>query len=649
MRSFIHEGRSLHSEKYRPDIDGIRAIAVLAVVISHAFPDVLPGGFVGVDIFFVISGYLISQILMKNLDQGNFSLLTFYQRRIRRIFPALLVVLAFTMLFGWFCLFRPEFGSLGRHTVASALFSENFLLWSEAGYFDTESRLKPTLHLWSLAIEEQFYIVWPLLLYAVWRSRISFPAVIAVLAMTSLAINLRDIHVNPTAAYYSPLGRSWELMIGSGLAYLDRQGLSLSARQRDLSSSAGVLLIILALVLVRPESGFPGLWALLPTVGTALLLAAGDQAWFNRRVLSLSPMIWCGLISYPLYLWHWPFLSFGSIIFGGLSPMKSAICVVAAFIAAFLTYRLIERPIRRAAPKPLVPAFLASSMVVLLATGALAATQLVLPRLKSFDVPAGNEWDFLEAVRSRLDDKTANFYPLHPERAEQVLFIGDSHLMQYAKHIDHVIGENSALPGAVFAVLPGCVPIEGWSRKERDMCWPMKEKAYAMAQESRFRTIVIGGAWDIYFSEDGQYYDDNGRWVSLTSDEGHRLALEHLQARITQLVEAGKDVVLVLDNPFSQSFNPTGPKLRLSLSTTGFEANGATTIAPQLHILHQKLAQWAKRSGARSIDPTKAVCEGDVCLVTTKTGQPLYRNRDHFNPDWAMTQATFIDAALDME
>lgn len=181
---------SLHKDKYRPDIDGIRAIAVTSVVLSHAFPSIFPEGFIGVDVFFVLSGYLITGIILRKISEQTFSIAGFYDRRIRRIFPALAVVLLACLLLGWLLLFRPEFLALGRHITASTLFYENILLWSEARYFDTSSLLKPTLHFWSLAIEEQFYIVWPLLLFAVCRSGQKPLAWMLAAFATSLALNI---------------------------------------------------------------------------------------------------------------------------------------------------------------------------------------------------------------------------------------------------------------------------------------------------------------------------------------------------------------------------------------------------------------------------------------------------------------------------
>ena len=205
---------------YRPDIDGLRAIAVLAVIGFHAFPAWIRGGFVGVDVFFVISGYLISTILLAGMERGSFRFSQFYIRRIRRIFPALIVVLLACMVAGWLVLFSFEYKALGKHVAGSAAFVSNFVLWNEAGYFDKAAETKPLLHIWSLGIEEQFYIVWPLLLYLTWRFRTATLALLLLLLLGSFVLNVHAVGIDPAADFFSPLTRFWELMAGAVLAYL---------------------------------------------------------------------------------------------------------------------------------------------------------------------------------------------------------------------------------------------------------------------------------------------------------------------------------------------------------------------------------------------------------------------------------------------
>ena len=212
--------KKLSHPRYRPDIDGLRAIAVLAVVGFHAFPHWVQGGFIGVDIFFVISGYLISTIIFENLDSGTFSFTEFYARRMKRIFPALILVLIACFIFGWFALLADEYKQFGKHMAAGAGFVSNLVFWQEAGYFDNAAGTKPLLHLWSLGIEEQFYIVWPLLLWFAWKRKVHLAALVVVLAITSLALNLHGIHQDKIATFYAPQTRVWELLSGSIVAWV---------------------------------------------------------------------------------------------------------------------------------------------------------------------------------------------------------------------------------------------------------------------------------------------------------------------------------------------------------------------------------------------------------------------------------------------
>ena len=356
---------------YRPYIDGLRAIAVLSVVSFHAFPTWFRGGFIGVDVFFVISGFLISTILFEGLEKGTFSFSDFYARRIRRIFPALLLVLICCFAFGWFTLLPDEYKLLGKHMAGGASFISNFLFWNEAGYFDRVAETKPLLHLWSLGIEEQFYIIWPLLLWGAYKLRLNLLTITVAIAIISFASNLQQVKIDLVAAFYSPQTRFWELLCGSILAWLilhqkntftslvnqfsywlnklifrapeQHPGTTLS----NALSFAGFLLIIFGVSYITKGALFPGVWALIPVFGAILILAAGTNAWFNRVVLSNKLLVWFGLISYPLYLWHWVLLSFGHILEGGeLSRKIRLILVAVSILLAWLTYRFVEKPIR---------------------------------------------------------------------------------------------------------------------------------------------------------------------------------------------------------------------------------------------------------------------------------------------------------------
>jgi peptidoglycan/LPS O-acetylase OafA/YrhL len=355
--------------EYRPDIDGLRTVAIVAVVLFHAFPAWVSGGFVGVDVFFVISGYLITGLILKGLlweasGEGRFSFRRFYANRVFRIFPALIVVLLACLVFGWFFLLADEYKQLGKQVVGGAAFVENILLWNEAGYFDTQAELKPLLHLWSLGIEEQFYLAWPLLLVGPVRRRLDPVLLILGVAAMSFIANVMVVKGDASAAFYSPMTRMWELMSGGLLAYYNLSKLDAARNwrngftsrvpmrnpvriDRDVKSFAGVLLILAGVLVLDKTAAFPGWWALLPTLGACLLISAGPDAWINRRVLASRPFVFVGLVSYPLYLWHWPLLAFARILQGGTpSPTVRAGAVAAAFILSCLTYWLVEKTLR---------------------------------------------------------------------------------------------------------------------------------------------------------------------------------------------------------------------------------------------------------------------------------------------------------------
>lgn len=333
--------------KYRADIDGLRAIAILSVVGFHAFPQWIKGGFVGVDIFFVISGFLISSIIFGNLEGNSFNYVDFYSRRIKRIFPALILVLTTSYAFGWFLFLPDEFKQLGKHIAAGAGFISNFILWHEVGYFDNSSDTKPLLHLWSLGIEEQFYILWPLLLGLVWKFKLNFLKITLLIAVASFSVNIFTANANPVADFYSPLSRFWELMTGGVLAYLTLHKPQHLPKSSNKQSIIGLILICIALLSINSERAFPGWWATLPTLGAFLVISAQPTAWVNRYLLSNRVLVSIGLISYPLYLWHWAILAFLRINDSGLPSVEDRIAaVLVSFILAWLTYWLIEKPVR---------------------------------------------------------------------------------------------------------------------------------------------------------------------------------------------------------------------------------------------------------------------------------------------------------------
>ncbi len=359
---------------YRPDIDGLRAIAIISVLGYHAFPLVARGGFIGVDIFFVISGFLITSIVTDSQARGGWSYVRFYALRIRRLFPALLVLLIVCLAWGTFLLSPEAVYELRREAVASGLFASNFFFMMHSGYFDGLASSKPLLHLWSLGIEEQFYLVWPLLLAIALRLRLKAITCLGVIA-ASFIYCLVLLQLDSREAFYSPLSRAWEFAIGALLVEGDERVLaSLPKRLRSsqnrlgylsIFSLIGTFLLVGGVVLIDDAFPFPGWLTLIPVSGTMLVIAAGPEAVINRSVLSSRWLVYLGLISYPLYLWHWPILFLARTLRGAdLSPASLAGCLLLAGILAAITYEFIERPLRQRLRLYLSAAFLLAAMML---------------------------------------------------------------------------------------------------------------------------------------------------------------------------------------------------------------------------------------------------------------------------------------------
>jgi peptidoglycan/LPS O-acetylase OafA/YrhL len=338
---------------YRPDIDGLRAIAVLSVIICHAFPSILPGGFIGVDIFFVISGYLITRIILANLSMNTFNFIEFYYRRVRRIFPPLFLVLLVSLIFGWILFTAEEYKELGLEVSYGAAFLSNFLYLSQVGYFDAAAELKPMLHLWSLAVEEQFYLLWPLILFFSHRFGVrSFFVVLCILFGSLILCFTQD---SLPSSFYLPQARFWEIMVGALIAtpffshYSEKLSISnIGSKANNFIAALGLILISIALLTIDKNTRFPGYYSFLPVVGASLIIISGPSSVIGRYILGNRFFTSIGLVSYSLYLWHWPLLSFPRILEGQqLSTEIRLLILGLSFVLAFTTYHFIEFPVRK--------------------------------------------------------------------------------------------------------------------------------------------------------------------------------------------------------------------------------------------------------------------------------------------------------------
>jgi len=480
--------------RYRADIDGLRAVSILLVVAYHAQPWLVRGGFIGVDIFFVISGFLITRIILSEAKAGTFSSLAFYARRVRRIFPALIVVLATTYLIGWIILLPDGFALLGKSTAAGVAFVSNLFQLNQTGYFAPEAAENPLLHLWSLGIEEQFYIFWPLLLVLLLGSKYRRIR-IAAIAAASFGLSLLIFLGLKEWSFYSPLPRAWELLAGGLLASSQVEGVARqsSPLRENLLSAAGLAAIIGAAAALNKESLFPGAWALLPVLGAVLIIIAPNST-VNRVLLSSRAMVAIGLISYPLYLWHWPLLSYLGIIRNGVpNAIEIWAVVIVAFILAWLTYRFVEIPLRRQ-PKAVAGLSFALLAVGLagIATAANSGFPLRFPaeiRAIAMLAPQSNDGFgdkcFLEGPGARLDANCIE------QGDKPLLFLwGDSTAAALYPGLKRA-EETVPFRLARFAV-PGCAPILAASVS----CDGNNDLVFGFVKSSRPDIVLLHAMWD---------------------------------------------------------------------------------------------------------------------------------------------------------
>lgn len=626
---------------YRPDIDGLRAVAVLSVVAFHAFPDSLKGGFIGVDIFFVISGYLISTIIFSNLERGSFSIFDFYNRRIRRIFPALIIVLATSLIFGWFALFSDEFRQLGKHITAGAAFLANLALYRESGYFDNAAETKPMLHLWSLAVEEQFYIFWPLMLAFVRRYNWSFLPITGALAILSFAVNLYLLTWSQSAAFYWPVSRFWELMIGGLLAYAALHKPQSLKRNSHAQSLIGATLLAIGLLLLNKDRPFPGWWTLLPAFGAALLISAGATGWFNKYVLSNRIMVWIGLISYPLYLWHWPLLSFANIVSGNSPSNRLILCAVAcAFLFAWLTYFLIEKNIRHSTNKHAAVILLSLLVIVAIASYRVYATggfpQRAIAQQFKF-----SESDRILFNRSRYSDGSCsalNKMNLLPEEvclsnssAPRVLFAGDSHAVSlygaiYAKHVQL---ESILVAGYGCPMYPNLEYTPAYKLSYGNNCTAISKKVLNLALTSKtIDTVVLSNLVPYNSAKDADklsVYRLDGH--PLTQREAFESGTGYL---VGSLLKAGKKVVFVVDVPRLRA-DPRDCVGRLSFwAPKQCEFTLAETLSARKDYLETIDGLTHKFKGMEVFDPTSEFCPQGSCTFKDG-GSLLYADFHHLS------------------
>lgn len=646
-------------ESYRPDIDGLRAFAVLAVVLYHAFPNVVRGGYVGVDIFFVISGFLISSILLRNLADGTFSFAAFYARRIRRIFPALTVCLIAVLAYGFVPLLPSEFMQLGKHVFFGAAFLSNIAIWSETGYFGIAATLKPLLHLWSLGIEEQFYILWPAMLWLAFHFRIAIGKLLFAVLLASFAANIWLSTTNILADFFLPISRFWELLAGTAVT-LYRPAVS-APQVRSWISSAGCAGLLAAVALFDPELQFPGWWALLPVGAALALIVSGPDALINRTILSHRAAVFIGLISYPLYLWHWPLISYAYIIRLGKmpTPLMAAGLVIAAVPLAWLTYQFIERPIRFGKFRYRTLAATAGMIVVgwlglvVWTGGGFPGRFPSLPGLDMRKVSEAARDPAFAATRGMDVVKYGAFWLAHLGRGERkVAFGGDSLLFQYGPRVQQLADEGELAANTFFVPGANCAPVPGTIQQDVfKQCANMAAMLAELVEREHVQSVVLGASWAGYVGDWMQIERGGRRW-SLASAEGKNAFYANLEDYVRQLEGYGAKIYLIKGAPINQAhFDPAKMVTRNPIGFSIAPNVGSDVPLAELRAAYadidKRLRTIAENTGATLLDVFPDVCgSGTGCSPFFANGEPKYSDGVHLRPSFVRLHIRVFDFLL---
>jgi peptidoglycan/LPS O-acetylase OafA/YrhL len=637
---------------YRPDIDGLRAIAVLGVVIYHSGFDIVSGGYVGVDVFFVISGFLITTIIIREIAEGAFSLANFYERRCRRILPASIVTVAASLIAGYFLLETRDMGNLAHSAIANNLFLSNIFFYLQTGYFDAAAELKPLLHTWSLSLEEQYYVVTPLLLILIARfCQRKYLRIVVPIGIASFAACVYWTTENQPAAFYMLTTRGWELLIGSILAIATIPRVSSKAAMQTLATF-GLVLILVSMFLFDDQTVFPGAAAALPTLGTAILIYTGTtDATLVNRALSLRPLVFVGLISYSLYLWHWPIIVYSNYLKGvALTQLESAVLLLAIFGISVLSWRYVETPFRRkqlcAKRKNLFVVSGGATAVLIVAS--LFATGTVV------DIE-WRHWRGCENVEERIAENQGLCVVGDAGVEPSFMFWGDSQaraLFSATKASAERVGRTGYV-----ASKPGCAPLLGIERVGRTGCFEFNETMRSYIEERpELETVILMAHWTgvaegtRYNDQDGErfeYYD-----VLADSDAPRPSSSElveiGLYRTIRALLDADRDVIIVGPVP---EVGHNVPSVNHIALITNRDVNAM--IAPtrkEFDVRNEKIMSLLVRIeddlALPVLRPSDVLCDEARCIVALDNGEPLYHDHHHLSTIGARFISGIFDTPL---
>jgi len=641
---------------HRDDIDGLRAVAVGLVILFHY--GVIGGGFVGVDVFFVISGFLISGIIERELEQGRFSFVHFYERRVRRIFPALFAMLFASAGAAALLLFPADLLRFGQSAAAAALFWSNIHFFNTADYWDVAASAKPLLHTWSLAVEEQFYLVFPLLLFALSRLRRWKRAALAALFVLSFAASVWAVKTAPAAAFYLAPYRFWEFLMGAGLLWWRPQ----TARYAAWLAAAGLGMILFAGVTLTRGTAFPGLAAVLPCLGTALLLRAGETPNAVSRALSLRPVVFLGLISYSLYLWHWPVWVFAqSWLMQAPDAWQTAGCAALTLALSVLSWRFVEQPFRRKDAMARKPLFVAAAgamaalcafAVVAVETGGLGARfdshiQQIVAQQEGKAVPE----KCFGLKPAQVSAQTLCGFGAEAVPASFLLW-GDSHARAIMPAVADIARKNGRR--GLFAGSPSCAPLLGVERYDAPDCKAFNDAVLAtVLAHKEIGTVILMARWGK--NAQGTAYGNEGDgFVPIGDEEGRAqkpadnaaIFARGLKRTVEALRAAGRRVVLVGPVPeIGWTVPQVLARLEQEHSHKVVAPPAARFFAREKEVL-PLFRHIAAEKGVHAVFPHEYLCASGRCAVR-KNGIPLYSDEHHLSKYGAKKIEPLLDRTIE--
>lgn len=631
---------------YRPDIDGLRTLAVVPVILFHAGATWLPGGFVGVDIFFVISGYLISSIILREVAAGEFSFLRFYERRLRRIIPALLVVLIVTVAMFQVIALPDQAQETAESGISALLSFSNFYFWRQSGYFAPAAEFMPLLHTWSLAVEEQFYFLFPIIVLAMWKLRLPIRWMLVLGTIAAFVVGYWLSLNKPSVAYYLLPARVWELGVGSVLA----AGVVPEVRgavMRQVVPALGVSLILISVVFIRGDMIFPGWVALMPCLGAAMVIHAGGGSWVAEKFLGARPMVFVGLLSYSLYLWHWPMLTAMRIRTASvhLDLAVALGAIVATFLLAWASWRFVERPFRdrRDMPGRAMLWKLGLGSAALIGLSGLAITMGGFPgRLNDASRAALAASTDVDPYRVICSDAMGSDKCRFGAAKGPVTYaiIGDSHAAAIRPAI-----EASGLMGNSAGTLywTGACPFldgaELLNHPERAACASFRADVWTRLEEDGdLETIVLAGRWP--FQVTGSLPESGSsnitflidtETVTPNEDENRRVFIRSLERTLTRLASLSLDVIIVGAVPEPGFDVPR--TVALARYTGVAEPHGVSRPSVEVRVGESDaiLGSLARvRPGVEFLSIWEAFC-GDLWCDIERDGVPIYYDDDHLS------------------